>query len=141
MVMKPAYYTVEATFVVSICVWVLFALIYGGCYVHDRMVLGSITNEMTAKRFQNGEKKVTEKWEKKVKKKLDKHLFVMRVSSVEGKKKTLYVKMTVSYRLVISSDMIKHILSSGSEGTKYVTKREIVKPMETKWDYDMLTEG
>ncbi len=134
MVMKPAYYTVEATFVVSICVWVLFALIYGGCYVHDRMVLGSITNEMTAKRFQNGEKKVAEKWEKKVKKKLDKHLFVMRVSSGEGKKKTLYVKITVSYRLVISSDMIKHILSSGSEDTKNFTKREIVKPMETKWD-------
>ena len=41
-------YTVEAVFIMSICIWVMVALCYGGMYVHDIVVLESVTNEEVA---------------------------------------------------------------------------------------------
>ena len=38
----------EAVFVMSISIWILTALCYGGFYVHDCLVLESGTNEVTA---------------------------------------------------------------------------------------------
>lgn len=138
--MKKAYYTVEATFVVSICVWVLFALIYGGFYIHDRVILGSVTNEMTFSRFQNGQESVTEKWQLQVKKELEGRLFLMQIKEVKGEKGLMTVKMQVRYGLPISLDKIRKILSGGSEGTTFVTTRELVQPTVYKWDYDLLKE-
>lgn len=138
--MKKAYYTVEATFVVSICVWVLFALVYGGFYIHDRVLLGSLTNEMTSSRFQNGRESVTEKWELQVKSELERQLFLMQIQEVKGKKGLLTVQIQVRYRLPISLNKIKKILSGGSEGTTFVTTRELVRPVENKWDFDLLKD-
>lgn len=136
--MKKAYYTVEATFVVSICVWLLFAFIYGGFYIHDRVILGSATNEMVSSRFQNGRKSVTEKWEKKVKDELERQLFLMQIEDVKGDKGLLHVKMQVRYRLPISLTKIRSIFSGGSGAATFETVRELVKPVEYKWDYDLL---
>lgn len=138
--MKKAYYTVEATFVVSICVWLLFALIYGGFYIHDRVILGSVTNEMVSSRFQNGRKSVTEKWEKKVKNELERQLFLMQIEDVKGEKGLLRVKMQVRYRLPISLTKIRSIFSGGSGAATFETVRELVKPVEYKWDYDLLQD-
>lgn len=138
--MKKAYYTVEATFVVSICVWLLFALIYGGFYIHDRVILGSVTNEMVSSRFQNGRKSVTEKWEKKVKNELERQLFLMQIEDVKGEKCLLRVKMQVRYRLPISLTKIRSIFSGGSGAATFETVRELVKPVEYKWDYDLLQD-
>ena len=44
--MAKASFTVEAVFVVSICIWVLVALCYGGLYVHDRAVMVSDVNSI-----------------------------------------------------------------------------------------------
>lgn len=136
--MKKAYYTVEATFVVSICVWVLFALIYSGFYIHDRVILGSVTNEMTSSRFQNGRESVTGKWELQIKGELERRLFLMQIKEVKGEKGLMTVTLQVRYGLPISLDKIRKILSGGSGGTTFVTTRELVRPVEYKWDYDLL---
>lgn len=136
--MKKAYYTVEAAFVVSICVWLLFALIYGGFYIHDRVILGSVTNEMISSRFQNGREAVTEEWERNVKHELQRQLFLMQIKEVKGDKGLLDVKMQIHYSLPISLDRIRKIFLGGSKNAVFETARELVKPMEYKWDYDLL---
>jgi hypothetical protein len=137
---KKASYTVEASFVVSICIWVLFALLYSGLYIHDQMVVSSVTNEMTASRFQNGRSKVTDGWKKKVKKKLEKSLFLMQIQEVKGSKALNTVTVKVRYSLPISLDLLKKIFSSGKGGTTFSTTRELVKPVEYKWDLNLLKE-
>lgn len=136
--MKKAYYTVEAAFVVSICVWLLFALIYGGFYIHDRVILGSVTNEMTSSRFQNGREAVTEEWERNVKHELQRQLFLMQIKEVKGDKGLLDVKMQIHYSLPISLDRIRKIFLGDSKNAVFETARELVKPMEYKWDYDLM---
>ena len=57
--MRNAYYTVEATFVMTSTLWVIFAIFYGGFYIHDRMIVSSVTNEMATKEADGAKIKVS----------------------------------------------------------------------------------
>lgn len=139
--MKEASYTVEAVFVTSICVWVLLALIYGSLYIHDRTILGSVTNELTKRHFQAAEATVSEKWKKDVKEDLSKRLFLMQINKVEAKKELTCVKVKVSYRLPISVTNIKTLFTGKATEEYYETAKERVQPVEYKWDYGVLKEN
>lgn len=138
--MKGASYTVEAVFVISICIWVLLALFYGSFYIHDRIILGSVTNEWTAARFQKAESAVTEEWKREVKEKLEKQLFLMKINRVTAKKKVASIEVQVYYRLPISVKRIKALFSQGGMEESFLTTRELVRPVEYKWDYRLLDE-
>lgn len=138
--MKQANYTVEAVFVISICIWVLIALFYGSFYIHDRVILGSVTNEWTAVQFQKAETAVSEKWEQDVKKDLERRLFLIRINRVHAKKGVADVKVEVYYKLPISIKNIKALFSGGDKEDCFVTVRELTRPAEYKWDYSLLKE-
>lgn len=138
--MKKAGYTVEAVFVFSICLWVLLALIYGSFYIHDRMIVGSVTGEMAAERFQRGEKDISAQWEKEVKQKLSDALYLMQIQKVEAKRGLSSVEIEVKYKIPISISGIKSLFTDKNKKDTFVIQKELPKPMEYKWDADLLKE-
>ena len=138
--MKKAGYTVEAVFVFSICLWVLLALIYGSFYIHDRMLVGSVTGEMAVERFQRGEKDISAQWEKEVKQKLSDALYLMQIQKVEAKRGLSSVEIEVKYKIPISISGIKSLFTDKNTKDIFVIQKELPKPMEYKWDADLLKE-
>lgn len=138
--MKDASYTVEAVFVISVCIWVLLALLYGSFFIHDRAILGSVTNELTAEEFLRADTAVTEGWQQNVREKLEKKLFLMRINKVEAKKGVASVKIQVRYRLPVSIRNIKALFSESEGEELFVTTKELTRPVEYKWDYRLLKE-
>lgn len=126
--MRNAYYTVEATFVMTISLWVIFAIFYGGFFIHDRMIVSSVTNEVAIKETDSA----------KIKTSLEKKLFLMQVQKVSMKKGLASVDVTVSYRLPIHAKDIRHLFQKEEGDSSYTISREIVKYAKYKWDYDIL---
>lgn len=126
--MKDGYYTVEAVFVMLICISVVFSVFYGGFYVHDRMIISSVMNEM-------GDR---QKEEKEIKTMLGKKLFLADIKSVKKKNGLASTEITVTYQLPIRARVLRGILQKGKAGISCTTEREVVKYTKYKWDYDIL---
>lgn len=131
------YYTVEATFIITICVWVMVSLCYGGLYIHDRIAMETVTNELAGRDFSDGKKVEVNEWKKNAEKKLEKCLYLLQVKAVSADRGITAVKIKVRYRLPISFDYLKKILSGGKAEPVFETAREIVQPAKSKWDYDL----
>ena len=88
--MAKASFTVEAVFVVSICIWVLVALCYGGLYVHDRAVMvsdvNSIVNRELIQRMSEDEGKS--------RKEINEHLYLLKIRQITKKKYLAWYKVT-----------------------------------------------
>ena len=76
-------YTVEAVFIMSICIWVMVALCYGGMYVHDIVVLESVTNEEAAAWLSSSGQKQEKVWLADLRKDLDNKLFLFQVRTIK----------------------------------------------------------
>ncbi len=135
--MKNANYTVEAVFVISICIWVLFALMYGSFYIHDHVILASLTREKIAEHYERGREQVTAKWESEIKKDLGKHLFLMRIEKVKAKKMPTEIELQVEYDLPVSVSGIKALFSKNKKDV-FTATGECINPMVYKWDADLL---
>ena len=142
--MKNGYYTVEATFVMTICIVVLMSLFYSGLYIHDRTLVRSEMNQSLAEHFhKSGE--VTSEWRTKVKESIFSKLFIMKVQKLEVSKGLASVDMTLTYELPISIRKIQSIFTGGKSSVSLTVTREIVRPAEYKWDAmladDLLKKG
>lgn len=126
------YMTVEATFVVSICIWIMMAICTGGFYVHDKMVLETITNERTCRYLKEENEKSEKTWKKELKKELNKKLFYLQVKKVTVSDSLTGMKVKVKYQLPSAVSYLKN-------GT-FKTTRENIVPAKYKWDYDLITE-
>lgn len=133
---KAGYYTVEATFIMSVCVWIIVALCYGGFYVHDRIVLESQTNEETAQWLAAENPLSSSSWEKEMKKQWDRQLLLMSIQSVKANNKIMYEKVTVTCELAISFPLLKKILTKNKNQVLQVITREMVVPAKYKWDME-----
>lgn len=132
---KPGYYTLESTFIMSICIWILMALCYGGFYVHDRLVLESQTNGKTAQWIADEEPISASLWEEEMKKKIEKQLLLMNVKSVKAKNQVLCEKVTVICELSVSFPLLKKILAKNNQVQQEIT-REIIVPAKYRWDME-----
>ncbi len=135
--MKNANYTVEAVFVISICIWVLFALMYGSFYIHDHVILASLTREKIAEHYEREKGHITAEWESEIKKDLGQHLFLMRIEKVKAKKNLAEAKIQVEYELPISISGIKALFSKKKKDV-FTATGECINPMAYKWDADLL---
>lgn len=127
--MKAAYYTVEATFVMMIVIWVMFTIFYGGLFVHDRMMLGSVMNGLA----------MDDTDETIIKSELDKKMFLLQVEEVKQEKGLISTDVTVRYRLSMQSTVIRNLFQKGRDSS-YTITRETVNPAAYKWDYDIVKE-
>lgn len=127
-------YTLEAVFIVSISIWILVALCYGGMYVHDRVVMESVTNEETASWLSRSGAQSEQEWRTALEKKLEQNLLILRVHSVQTTKKLQSQKVQVRYSVPVSWTLLKKIWSGNKNTVVYETEREDVVPAKYKWD-------
>lgn len=135
--MKSGYYTVEATFVMTICIVVLMSLFYSGLYIHDRTLVRSEMNQRLAEQIQEG-REMTPEWQADVKKSIISKLFLMKVQKLEVSKGLVSVDMTVTYELPISIRKIQGIFTGEKPSVSLTVTREIVRAAEYKWNADLL---
>lgn len=136
--MKEASYTVEAVFVGCITIWVILALLYSSFYIHDRMILGSEIGNRIECGSERGELSVSEKEENNLCRLLNEKLFLMKINQVSLTKKIASVRADVWYSLPISLSEIKALFVTRETGQNFVFTKELIRPMEMKWDYDLL---
>ncbi len=135
---KGGYYTVEAVFIVTICIWVVMALLYSGLYIHDRMVVVSEMNQKLAEKFQRGDGEAALEWQDEARQSIANKLMLMRIKKIKVKKGVLSAEMTVTYDLPVSLRGIKSLFSGGRPNMSLAVARELVNPVKYKWDYDIL---
>lgn len=138
--LREGYYTVEATFIVSICVWLMIALCYGGFYVHDKLLLGSEVNDNAFSWISLGGKNKG-KWEKSEKKNLQNKMFLFRIKRVNVKNGLTSKKIKVTYTVPISSKNIRNLFTEKKNEMIYETEREIINPAEYKWTMENLEKS
>lgn len=131
---EDAYYTVEAVFIVSICVWILIALCYGGFYVHDRLLLASELNEQTAEWICSGAEK-TDEWCEDRKNGIQKKLFLFQITSIRVKNELAARNIQVTYTVPISWSTMKKLFTGKSSSVTYETEREMVQPADYMWTF------
>ena len=84
--MRAGYFTVEATFIMTICIWVIMALLYSGLYLHDRIVVRSELSGTLEKCFRDGKKIFTTEGKADVEKTMKKKLFLMKIKKIHFEK-------------------------------------------------------
>ena len=131
-------YTIEAVFVMSICIWVLVGICYGGMYVHDRIVLESVTNEETAAWLSQTDSTETKKWCENMRKKLDKKMFLAQIKNVKASPVLLGKKIQIRYALPVSWNLLKKIFMQGKAELTYEIVREDIVPAKYMWDREIL---
>lgn len=127
-------YTVEAVFIMSICVWVMMALCYGGMYVHDKVVLESVSNGETAAWLSSMESKEESQWKKDLKQELDKKLFLFQIRSVKVTSGWKEKKVQIRYRVPVSWKLLKKIFMENRSEAVYETSRENITPAKSMWE-------
>ena len=139
---KSGYFTVEATFVVTICIVVLMAVLYTGFYVHDRVVTEAVMQRQTTYWIHQPEEKKwsVERYKKKLEKEINKRLFLLTLNRINVEDGLITKTISVDCSLPVSLSFIKRIW-----GGKSGTREETVKVMEIwparwKWDADAAKE-
>lgn len=127
-----AYYTVEAVFIVSMCVWILIALCYGGFYVHDRLLLASEINEHTAEWISRGTEKKDE-WKKEQKAGLQKKMFLFQIQRIRIKNELKTQNVQVTYTVPISWNTMKKLFTGNSSSLTCDAEREVIEPARSMW--------
>jgi len=130
-------YTVEAVFIMSICIWVMVALCYGGMYVHDIVVLESVTNEEAAAWLSSSGQKQEKVWLADLRKDLDNKLFLFQVRTVKVKSGWNEKKIRVHYTVPVSWNLLKKILSGNKSEIVFETVRETLVPAESMWEKEI----
>ena len=139
---RAGYYTVEATFIVTICIVILMAVLYTGLYVHDRVVTEAVLQRQTTYWIHQPEEK---KWSKKLfirklKKEINKRLFLLKLNRINVDDGLVTKTVSAGYSLPVSLSFLNRIWG-GKDGTREETvKVTEVWPAKWKWDADAAKE-
>lgn len=137
------YYTVEATFIVTICIVVLMAILYTGLYVHDRIMIETVAARYASYWIHQDE---DEKWDEEqfveeLKGDLKKKLFLFTVHHI-GVDETLILKtVNVRYDVPVSLGFLKRIWSGEDGSREESISFSEVRPAKWKWDADAIKGG
>ena len=140
---KEGYFTVEATFVVTICVVVLMAVLYTALYVHDRIVTEAVTQRQTAYWIHQRKEEMAddEEFAARLREELERKLFLFSLPQVHVEDGLTTKCVRVSYTLPVSLSFLKRIWG-GRDGVReesvHVTD---IRPAKWKWDADAVRAG
>ena len=137
---KSGYYTVEATFIVTICIVVLMAILYTGLYVHDRIIIETVTNRQASYWVHQNE---DEKWSEEeftdeLKTDLDRKLFLFTVGHVDVDEMIILKTVKVNYRIPVSLGFLKRIWGGNDGSRQESISISEVRPAKWKWDADAI---
>ncbi len=134
------YYTVEATFIVTICIVILMAILYTGLYVHDRIIVETVTSRQASFWIHQDE---DEKWSEEefaeeLRSELGSKLFLFTVHHVGVDEMLIMKTVNVRYDVPVSLGFLKRIWS-GEDGSREESIRvSEVRPAKWKWDADAI---
>lgn len=129
-------FTVEATFVIPISIWIVVLVCYLAMYAHDETVLVSLGHNYLEMAFENGENPSVSSLETNMQKYLQKHLLIGQVDEVAVKKTGWSVCASFTYQSKVSESFIKKLLT-GKEGRKVSVSRERFLPAERMWESEI----
>lgn len=126
-----ASFTVEATFVMIIVIWVIVILLYGTIYIHDETVMKSLLQL----RFQQG---YTE--EADIIKVLQEKLFLIQCDEIKVTQGILNDKLTLSYHVSIRDKLIRKVLLGNKEHMQICVEKGKDTPAELIWAATVIGE-
>ncbi|MCR4605219.1 MAG: hypothetical protein K5639_04385 [Eubacterium sp.] len=134
---KGGYYTVEATFVVTIVVVVLVAILYTGLYVHDMIMVENYSSVYIGLWARGTEEdSISEnEFREKLTELFSGSLFLMDINAVETEDELLTKKITVNYSVPVSIGFVAKAWGCADANT-FSFEVEKHKPAVIKWDAD-----
>ncbi|MCM1244545.1 MAG: hypothetical protein NC293_02745 [Roseburia sp.] len=130
---QTASFTVEAVFVMSITVWVLFAVCYLSLYAHDRTAVYSLGESFLEKTVENGKDWEERETASRLRDYLEEHLMISQVREVSVKKSLLSVSAEVLFCVDIQIPFLKKMLT-GEDGKQVHLSHEKIFPSYYMWD-------
>ena len=130
------YYTVEATFIVTITIVLTVAVLYAGLYVHDQMVIESVSARwlMRWEHQTSDEKMSEEEFTEGLRADLEKSVFMLPVRGIDVDEGLLSADVTVSYGLSLSFGFLNRIWG-GTDGVREEDASvTTIWPAKLKWD-------
>lgn len=133
-----AGFTVEASFIIPLTFYIVFALLYVAFYLYDMTVLQNCLAESVWEQnvqegysFSSSRKKQEKRAiEERFAEKTTQALHVLEIENIKVSAETLYFQMDVSVRLHITLPGSKVFLQGPTSKKKVVYKRKRICPME-----------
>ncbi len=132
-------FTVEATFVVTISIWVVLMVCYLALYAHDETAMYSLGHNYLEMAFENGASPSEAEAANELQQYLQKHMLIGRIYEVSVEKKWFSMEAVFRYETTISVPFIRKLLT-GEKGVTMIVSRENFRPAERMWDREILDE-
>ncbi len=140
MMWKKASFTVEAAFIFSIAIWILFSICYLSIYVHDRTVTYSLGQHYLEMAVESGSDVGEEELKEGLEKYLSQKLLLCDIGRVHVKIGLTSVEAEVSLLLTIQFPFVKELLT-GQEGKKVDLSHEKLSAPNILWDMEVIKGG
>ena len=137
MMWKKASFTVEAAFIFSIDIWILFSICYLSIYVHDRTVTYSLGQHYLEVAVENGAEVGEEELKEGLERYLSQKLLLCDIGKVHVKKGLTSVEAEVSLLLTIQFPFVKELLT-GQKGKKIDLSHEKLSAPNILWDVEVI---
>lgn len=137
MMWKKASFTVEAAFIFSIAIWILFSICYLSMYVHDRTAVYSLGQHYLEMALENGAEVEEGELRAGLEEYLSEKLLISEIGRVHVKKGLVSVEAEISLLLTIQFPFIKEILT-GQEGKNIDLSHERLSAPNVLWDSEVI---
>lgn len=134
---KKASFTVEAAFIFSIAIWILFSICYLSMYVHDRTMAFSLGQHYLEMALENGAEVGEGKLKEGLEEYLSEKLLICDLGGVHVKKGLASVEAEVSLLLTIRFPFIKELFT-GRKGKKIYLSHEMLSAPDILWDAEVI---
>ncbi len=137
MMWKKASFTVEAAFIFSIAIWILFSICYLSMYVHDRTAVYSLGQHYLEMALENGAEVEERELRAGLEAYLSEKLLISEVERIHVKKGLVSVEAEISLLLTIQFPFVKEILT-GQEGKNIDLAHERLSAPNVLWDSEVI---
>lgn len=132
-----AYFTVEATFVVTISIWIILGIVYLSLFTHDYCVIYSITENTLSEMTNNGKKYEKSKIEGEIRNKLGSKMMITQVDHVWVEEKLRAIKVEVGYAMNVKLPFVRELVEKIRD-TKMEVERHVICPAKDRWNSEIV---
>ena len=137
MIWKKASFTVEAAFIFSIVIWILFSICYLSMYVHDRTAVYSLGQHYLEMALENGAEVEEMELKEGLENYLSEKLLISHTGRIRVKEGLVSVEAEIPLLLAIRFPFIKEILT-GQEGKRIYLSHEKLNAPYIVWDSEVI---
>lgn len=130
---KKGSFTVEAAFIFSITIWIIFSICYLSMYVHDRTAAYSLGQHYLEMALENGADVEEGELKEGLEEYLSEKLLISEIGKVHVKKGLASMEAEIPLILTIRFPFVKELLT-GQEGKKIYLSHEKLSAPDILWD-------